>query len=496
MSKYLHTCNFDVDVLKQQLRTKTTRIQVRPKTFQLLLYFLQHPQQLLSKQQLLKAVWDDVEVSEQVLFQTVREIRHLFGSQQVISTQPRKGYIWLAEVTELTNQTKPAPQQTNKITDKVTHYLLASLLIGICLISIALWQQTKPETVTGSLVVLPTKSQIPDDQHNWVPLGLMSQLISQFQSTERLAVLQPEQVLNLLSTIALPKHYSDMQLHRLFDISGANLIVETELIGNVQDYKLKYHLHFRNDIKRGVIFADSVNAASQQLGDILTPYLGKRVGKDSKLTSTEFSNELMLKAIEQREQGNYQDSNGFLAALIVSEPKHVMAHRIMAMNNIALGKLESAKALLQQAHQLLLSDSTKLIPQELPALHYFQAVIEFIKNDQDSALRLLALTEQSAKHHSNWIYLAFSQQLQGKIHLKSNKLNLAFEAFNEAYQSHSVIQCPAGKSQSLMSLSRVAKRSGKQSLALDYLQQAEQLISTRKLDHLITDLQFVKKKVI
>jgi DNA-binding winged helix-turn-helix (wHTH) protein len=66
--------------------------QVRSKVFMLMLLLLEHRDEVLSKEFLLATIWDDVEVDEQVLFQSIREIRILFSDYIVIKTHPRKGY--------------------------------------------------------------------------------------------------------------------------------------------------------------------------------------------------------------------------------------------------------------------------------------------------------------------------------------------------------------------------------------------------------------------
>ena len=79
-------------------------IKIRPKTFSLLLMFLKNPYKILSKQVLLETVWDDVEVTEQVLFQTILELRNIFNNKDVIKTHPRKGYAWVTDVEQVTEQ--------------------------------------------------------------------------------------------------------------------------------------------------------------------------------------------------------------------------------------------------------------------------------------------------------------------------------------------------------------------------------------------------------
>ncbi len=67
--------SFTVDVTRRQIITPQQILNVRPKTFSLLLQFLENPLQVLSKDLLLNNIWDDVTVEEQVLVQSIRELR-------------------------------------------------------------------------------------------------------------------------------------------------------------------------------------------------------------------------------------------------------------------------------------------------------------------------------------------------------------------------------------------------------------------------------------
>ncbi|RZA08355.1 MAG: CadC-family transcriptional regulator, partial [Moraxellaceae bacterium] len=86
MTVKLHTNGFTVDADRRLLEFGDETVHVRPRTFALLLVLLRHPQQILSKDFLLKAVWDDVIVDEQVLFQTIGELRQLIRDPGLIKT--------------------------------------------------------------------------------------------------------------------------------------------------------------------------------------------------------------------------------------------------------------------------------------------------------------------------------------------------------------------------------------------------------------------------
>ena len=66
------------------------------------------PEGLLVNSTFLKTVWADSVVAEQVVFQSINELRQIFTNQEVIKTIPKQGYVWLPDVStiyDLMNQT-------------------------------------------------------------------------------------------------------------------------------------------------------------------------------------------------------------------------------------------------------------------------------------------------------------------------------------------------------------------------------------------------------
>jgi len=82
----------------QKAHTLSSRIAcpVTPKAFDLLLYFVQNPDRVISKDELLKAVWADSFVEEGNLTQNVFLLRKALAQKSedsgLIVTIPRKGY--------------------------------------------------------------------------------------------------------------------------------------------------------------------------------------------------------------------------------------------------------------------------------------------------------------------------------------------------------------------------------------------------------------------
>ncbi|WP_157381823.1 winged helix-turn-helix domain-containing protein [Burkholderia ubonensis] len=91
----LHYPGFDVDIARGELRVEGRPVALRPKTFSLLLHLARNPGRLLSRDELIEAVWRDVIVTDDSLVQCVSEVRAALGSehQHVVRTLPRRGYM-------------------------------------------------------------------------------------------------------------------------------------------------------------------------------------------------------------------------------------------------------------------------------------------------------------------------------------------------------------------------------------------------------------------
>ena len=99
----LRFSGFELDQERAELRRPDGEtIKLRPKTLEMLRLFAANAGRVLSKQQLMEAVWPNVHVGEDSLFQCIREIRTALGDdkRQVVRVITGRGYLFQAEVTE------------------------------------------------------------------------------------------------------------------------------------------------------------------------------------------------------------------------------------------------------------------------------------------------------------------------------------------------------------------------------------------------------------
>lgn len=100
-----------LDLTRGCARLDGRELELRPKAFKALCYLAQRAGRLVAKEELQKAVWDDVVVSDDSLVQCIRQLRHTLGDDQhrLIKTVARRGYLLDARVFEHTvNSSAPA----------------------------------------------------------------------------------------------------------------------------------------------------------------------------------------------------------------------------------------------------------------------------------------------------------------------------------------------------------------------------------------------------
>src|SRR5262245_39656333 len=85
---------FELDLGRGTLLSGGREIDLRPKSFAILRLLAENADRLLSKAEIMDAVWPDVIVTEDSLKQCISEVRDALGDdrRRIIKTVPRRGY--------------------------------------------------------------------------------------------------------------------------------------------------------------------------------------------------------------------------------------------------------------------------------------------------------------------------------------------------------------------------------------------------------------------
>jgi class 3 adenylate cyclase/tetratricopeptide (TPR) repeat protein len=116
---------YSLDADRRELRRGAALVAAEPQTFDLLLYLIQNRERVVSKDDLMAAVWSGRTVSESTLSSQITAVRHAIGDdgvrQVLVRTLARKGFRFVGEVQEQcereiipVGEAASAPQRANR----------------------------------------------------------------------------------------------------------------------------------------------------------------------------------------------------------------------------------------------------------------------------------------------------------------------------------------------------------------------------------------------
>lgn len=104
-----------IDLAARSIRRGDEDVHLRPKTFDVLLYLVQNPERVVTKEELVEACWKDTAVTDDALIRCILEIRRLLGDDPkapvFIKNIPKVGYRLIAPVVEEDATIVPLPAE-------------------------------------------------------------------------------------------------------------------------------------------------------------------------------------------------------------------------------------------------------------------------------------------------------------------------------------------------------------------------------------------------
>ncbi|WP_096085708.1 winged helix-turn-helix domain-containing protein [Agaribacterium haliotis] len=509
MHKYTHYrgANYLIDIQRRELYIAGEKKEMRPRTFALLIQLVENQAKVLSKQDLLEKVWGDVTVEEQVLFQSIAEIRKSFAGQKVIHTHPRLGYSWVdpleaqccdtnfkaAHTNTGNNTSNNAPAANTNSLSKLKQQLmrLNSSRIYAALVACALFvagliflftsKQHINTNHSAMVFILPFENHVDEQGHRWFKLGGMDQLIYALNDKSR--VFDASYVLETIKLTGLEPNKHRQNIAKLFKQSGAGLIVQAELSGSVKEYQLIYKLHRRDASMRGVIFATDTSEILQKLAQVVRRQTGiKTMASPVRM---EFDQELVAEAVSAWQQGSQQQALSHMRAALELAKNKVRLRQLYAQWLLASGQAYEAEQQLKQA----ITESDRQALTTASSLHYWLAEAYFYQGKNKLFLSSLKTALASSAKQNDLLYSAYSYQLQGRAAAVAGEFKRAEHAFKQAKELHQSIHCPIGASIVELELAELWQRAGDQQQAEKHRQKAEDLITKNELAALQTRLE-------
>jgi DNA-binding winged helix-turn-helix (wHTH) protein/flagellin-like hook-associated protein FlgL len=479
-----HVDTFVLDVQARTLSADDRCQNIRPKTLEVLLYLANRAGDIISKKELLECIWDDVNVDDGVIFQSIREIRNLFGHSEIILNFPRKGY-------QFTAQLKPInDSQQDKLKGLVTpsslKYYIATILF-ICLTLLTIFFSSKDTAEVNfeqSILVLPIKNSIPYGENDWIYLGAMEQLIAKLKGLPNsIFIYQGTYIPHLMYTAGLDRQFSSNDVAKIFNVSGATIIVEAEVIGYVSDYKLVYKFHVENDVKQGVILDTSINSALITLSKKLADFINQPLHKSDYKPKNEFNDTLFAKAMISYET-DWHTSISFFESYLSLNPDSIIATIYLSKLYLWNNQIGKAADLLDKTANFLIED-----PLEVANIQLLKGRVFAKKQEFSQALQLYKQVTNITDKHQDWFLKASVAEEQGLVYLKQKRLNKSLEAFTNALSSYQIIQSQIGINSTRLHLAEVFFLQGYIEQAKENYTKAKESIQSVKLEFLYSMLE-------
>jgi TolB-like protein/DNA-binding winged helix-turn-helix (wHTH) protein len=93
---------FEIDLGRHELRRGGQAVRIEPQVFDLLLYLVRHRDRIVSKDELIEAIWQGRVISEAALSTCISAVRRAVGdsgeSQRLIRTMPKRGFCFVGQI--------------------------------------------------------------------------------------------------------------------------------------------------------------------------------------------------------------------------------------------------------------------------------------------------------------------------------------------------------------------------------------------------------------
>ena len=510
MAKNNSHCVINIDTGAIQFNGLT--ITLRPKTFELLVLLAKTPGKVHSKAQILETVWPDSVVEEQVIFQSINEIRKEFDASEIIKTFPKKGYAWHYPNTTVAVEQYPThPHEISSIftffKSKIVFVVAFVLLIVASFyffidipkpgqgvntsisVAKAIKSIDRKNLQHEGVLILPFDVSLLQSSDKWLRYGAMQGVIDKIQPVEGLTLFQLEDVIEIVNRLSQEEQGD---ISRLFDKSGASIILETRISGVPGDYNIVYTVYTPRTVDTKSLNVKDISEAINLLAQEFNQVTASTTVINLESIDSKLQDGLIAKAIRLLEVNDLESALPFLESAIVSDKTNLYAHYLFSKVALNLGKIDLALESSKSALALgLESNKAKYFNRLL----FVFATASFIQKDYEVAEQSLKKAALESEESKDWLYFSYTQSMLGKLHQYSNNYNDAKSYFDSALKYQELLKCPMGVAQTNLDLAEFYITQDRLDLAKSSIKISETLIEEHNLTNIKNDLLVIKSKL-
>ena len=233
--------HFTLDTEHRSLKQGSKEVPISPKMYAMLAYFVENQGQIITKQQLLEAVWKDRIISDTTFYKLIERLRSVLGEnddkQLFIKTIHGEGYQFLISK-DVTAQ--DGSSYSNKVLGII---FLAAVFIGIYIIWV---NNSKPDEIYDIDIQFRNLND-SSVLGQGVQLGLKDYLLSHFSEYKKQAVPDVKNKKTLVVIQVLEKVNNQYKLIVEFKIDEVTLSLNEFTGGDVENILTQY-FHWLNEI--------------------------------------------------------------------------------------------------------------------------------------------------------------------------------------------------------------------------------------------------------
>ncbi|GGA37882.1 winged helix-turn-helix domain-containing protein [Dyella nitratireducens] len=490
--------DFRLDPVARELSRNGEPITIAANAFACLVYLIEHRERAVGKDELVSAVWGRVDVSDNLLAQTIVRLRRALGDvspeQRCIKTMPRVGYRWMldtvvgdapddtAEQARIKNEnTQPEAGATPTRALSRSPWLRRSLWMTSLLVLVAVvvcWRwSTHHKRVSfsrGTAIVLPAEVNAPEDW-KWLHLGLMD-LISNDLREAKVPVESSQTVLDLLNE-------PDTNGGQRFAAFALVIRPRVALVDNA------WQVHLDASSPNGRTWQaessmDSVLKAARSAETRLLAQMGIAAAPGKPVSDDEKQEYLM-----SIEAATYAGSGDVVRELLDKAPPAVREMPEYDYEKAAFhcnqGEYELCKQGLADLLQRLPADKQPVLRGRVLAQQYY---VYFREHDYAGGEAALNEAVQLLQKQKNATYLAFAYAQRGELALADGKFDQAQSDFGLARVNYALDGYTVAALGMDASLARLAMQRGQFAQALPVLQRAYDEYQRMGMRQFIPDL--------
>ena len=286
LSKNFRILEWSVNADSNTLASSEKTVRIEPKVMAVLVYFIEHAGEVILKDQIIQAVWEEKFISDEVLTVSIHELRKALGDDaknpRFIKTIPRAGYQFIAPVSSDSKK-----EETLAISARPSRrwaFAAATVLVVTAVVLALIFLIGKPAPRIKSIAVLPLENLSSDADQGFFADGMTDALITNlarvgsFRVISRTSVMKYREAKKPLPEIAKELNV-DAIVEGTIMRSGNQVRINVQLIDAATDQHIWAEKYERN--------LSDVIALQNELSLAVTRQIGKRLDARLSLASSQ-----------------------------------------------------------------------------------------------------------------------------------------------------------------------------------------------------------------